>query len=128
LVRWLPDGSLDFVGRVDQQVKVRGFRIELGEIESVLAQHPGVAEVVVDVRGEGLAQRRLVAYVVAAGSPLHASELRAHAAARLPEYMVPLAWVELETLPLTPSGKVDRRRLPDPERGDRGECEAPSDD
>ncbi|HKV08246.1 MAG TPA: non-ribosomal peptide synthase/polyketide synthase, partial [Thermoanaerobaculia bacterium] len=111
LVRWLPDGQLDFLGRNDFQVKVRGFRIELGEIESVLAAHPAVRDAVVLARNEGQ-DRRLVGYVVArSGAAPTREELRAHLGERLPEYMVPAAWVFLDALPLTASDKVDRQAL-----------------
>ncbi|MFL5385134.1 MAG: amino acid adenylation domain-containing protein, partial [Longimicrobiaceae bacterium] len=109
--RWRVDGTLEYLGRLDFQVKVRGFRIELGEIESALLAHPSVREAVVLARGEDEA-RRLVAWVVADGAG--AAELRAHLAARLPEYMVPAAFVAMDALPLTRNGKVDRRALPDP--------------
>ncbi|HEU0053268.1 MAG TPA: condensation domain-containing protein, partial [Longimicrobium sp.] len=112
LARRLPDGSLEFHGRADDQVKVRGFRIELGEIESVLLAHHTVREAVVLARGEGEA-RRLVAWVV--GAAASAPELRAHLAAHLPDYMVPSAFVFLDLLPLTRHGKVDRRALPEPD-------------
>jgi acyl-CoA synthetase (AMP-forming)/AMP-acid ligase II/acyl carrier protein len=125
LARFLPDGNLEFLGRIDHQVKVRGYRIEPGEIESVLRQHPMVKEAVVVARKEVLeagpgsprTDRRLVAYVVlrAAADP-GVSELRRFVRGRLPEYMVPSAFVSLEALPLTPSGKVDRRALPAPDR------------
>ncbi len=116
LARHLPDGAVEYLGRLDFQVKVRGFRIELGEIESVLASHPGVREAVVVARGEDAEDRRLVAYVVPqAGAAPEVPELRAFLAARVPEHMVPPAWVVLDELPLTPSGKVDRRALPAPE-------------
>jgi amino acid adenylation domain-containing protein len=114
LGRWLADGTIEYLGRNDHQVKIRGFRIELGEIEARLAEHPGVREAVVLAReGEG-AGRQLVAWYVGP-APLVVAELRAHLAARLPEYMVPAAYVHLEALPLTPNGKVDRRALPSPE-------------
>ncbi|WP_420127936.1 non-ribosomal peptide synthase/polyketide synthase, partial [Longimicrobium sp.] len=128
LGRWLPEGALAFAGRTDAQVKVRGYRVEPGEIEARLAEHPAVREAVVVAREDAPGETRLVAYVV--GDEAGADVLRAHLAERLPEHMVPAAYVRLETLPLTPSGKVDRRALPAPE-GDayvtRG-YEAPSSD
>ncbi|HSK80240.1 MAG TPA: non-ribosomal peptide synthase/polyketide synthase [Thermoanaerobaculia bacterium] len=111
LVRWLPDGELDFLGRNDFQVKIRGFRIELEEIQAVLAAHPAVQDAVVLALGEGR-DRRLVAYVVPRpGAAPAREELRAHLSERLPDYMVPAAWVLLDALPLTPSDKVDRQAL-----------------
>ena len=112
LVRYLPDGNVEFLGRADSQVKVRGFRVELGEIETVLAGHPGVAGCAVVARDDERGRRALVAYVVGrAGASPPKEELRAHLKARVPEYMIPSAFVALEALPLTPNGKVDRRAL-----------------
>ncbi|HYW09135.1 MAG TPA: amino acid adenylation domain-containing protein, partial [Longimicrobium sp.] len=113
LGRWAADGTLEFIGREDAQVKVRGFRIELGEIEARLAEHPALRNVVVVVRNDA-AEPRVVAYYVGSGD-VAPDALRAHAAERLPEYMVPAAFVALEALPLTPTGKVDARALPAPE-------------
>ncbi|WOX15492.1 non-ribosomal peptide synthetase [Streptomyces sp. N50] len=107
------DGSLEYLGRADDQVKIRGFRIELGEIETALAQHPDVGDAVVAVHQEGT-RRRLVAYVVGSRE-LNAGGLRGFLSGSLPEYMVPAVFVRLSRLPLTPSGKVDRRNLPQPE-------------
>ncbi|CAG0977511.1 hypothetical protein ANRL2_02152, partial [Anaerolineae bacterium] len=111
LVRYWPDGNLEFIGRVDHQVKIRGFRIELGEIEAVLQQHPAVREAVVVAHEDQAGDKRLVAYV-AIKQPVTVSELRQHVQAKLSEYMTPAGFVLLEALPLTPNGKVDRRALP----------------
>ena len=117
LARYLPDGSIEFLGRIDHQVKLRGFRIELGEIEAVLKQHAGVREVVVVDRELKKRGRQLVAYVVGqVETPPTAGELRDHVRSKLPEYMVPSAFVFLPALPLSPSGKIDRRALPLPEK------------
>jgi amino acid adenylation domain-containing protein len=117
LVRWLPDGSIDYLGRIDHQVKIRGFRIELGEIEAVLASHPQVEQGVVAAREYSPGDKRLVAYVVAAGSePPNRGDLRKHLEDKLPDYMIPSAFVFLDKLPLTPNGKVDRKALPAPDQ------------
>lgn len=111
LAGWLPDGNIEFLGRIDQQVKIRGFRIEPGEIEAVLDHHPAVQANVVVARNDGTGLR-LVAYVV--GEQADPAMLRAYLAERLPAYMVPNLFVQLDTFPLTPGGKVDRRALPPP--------------
>ncbi len=116
LARYLPDGNVEFLGRTDHQVKIRGFRIELGEIEAVLKQHEAVRETVVLVREDEPGQERLVAYVVAhRKNASTVSELRSFLKEKLPEYMLPAAFVVLDGLPLTPNGKVDRKALPAPE-------------
>jgi amino acid adenylation domain-containing protein len=122
LVRFRADGELEHLGRADSQVKVRGFRIELGEVEAVLARHPSVHAASVVLWRPAGGEPHLVAYMVpgAEGSPA-VRELRAHLAARLPEYMVPSFFVTLDALPLTPNGKVDRRALPPPERRSVGQ-------
>src|SRR6185369_12641263 len=117
---WRWDGQLDFLGRIDHQVKIRGFRVELGEVESVLRQHPGIRDAVVDARVGATGGRRLVAYVVPAAPAAPEEDLRAFLGERLPDHMVPSAFVFLEALPLTPNGKVDRRALPEPEADRRG--------
>ncbi len=114
LARYLPDGNLEFLGRNDDQVKIRGFRIEPGEIEARLLEHPQVREVAVFALGEG-SDKRLVTYVVAEADEQLASTLRAHLTAKLPDYMMPAAFVRLDALPLTPNGKLDRRALPAPD-------------
>ena len=117
LVRYLADGNLEFLGRTDQQVKLRGFRIEPGEIEAALARHPAVREAVVVMEEETSDDKRLVAYFVPRQEPSPPiSELRSLLRAKLPEYMVPAAFVPLRALPLMPNGKLDRKALPSPER------------
>jgi amino acid adenylation domain-containing protein len=121
LARYLPDGSnIEFLGRIDHQVKVRGYRIELGEIETVLGQHPAVREAVVLTREDDPDDKRLVAYVVLRQEPAPTvNELRSFLKKKLPDYMVPSALVSLESLPMTPNGKTDRRTLPVPNRDTR---------
>ena len=109
--RYLPDGNIEFLGRSDHQIKIRGFRIEIGEIESALNEYPAVRESVVVAQDDPAGDKRLVAYVVADEERLGASELRKYLASRIPEYMVPSAFVQLDQFPLTPNGKLDRRAL-----------------
>ena len=124
LARYLPDGNIEFLGRMDHQVKLRGYRIELGEIEAVLGQHPAIRQAAVLAREVGPEDRavspgtdkRLVAYVVARPE-ISTNELRSFVKRKLPEFMVPSAFVMLESLPLTPNGKLDRKALPAPDQG-----------
>jgi amino acid adenylation domain-containing protein len=113
--RWLADGTLEYLGRTDHQVKLRGVRIELGEVEAALAQHPSVREAVAVAREDSSGDQRLVAYVVP-GTAVSAEELRDFLRGKLPEQAVPSAFVVLDSLPLSPNGKVDRKTLPAPER------------
>ena len=122
LARRTSDGELEYLGRIDHQVKLRGFRVELGEIESALCQYPGVREATVLVREDTPGDQRLVAYVVSVNG-FEPSEARKHLLGRLPEYMAPSAYVRLDALPLTPNGKVDRRALPAPAK-DRADEES----
>jgi acyl carrier protein len=129
LARYRDDGIVDYVGRIDNQVKLRGYRIELGEIESVLSTHPEVRENAVVVRGEAEGQQQLVAYVVGREGRPAADELRRYLADRLPEFMVPAAFAFLDTLPRTPNQKVDRLALPAPTPSDGAGCHvAPRDE
>ena len=122
-VRFGPDGVMEFLGRVDFQVKVRGYRIELGEIEAALLRHPGVREAVALAREDAGGEKRLVAYVVPAGSPAPApAELREALQRTLPEYMVPWSFVMLDRLPVTANGKLDRQALPAPGEAAAGEA------
>ncbi|MEM6402846.1 MAG: non-ribosomal peptide synthetase, partial [Cyanobacteria bacterium P01_D01_bin.116] len=111
LARYLPDGNIEFLGRIDNQVKIRGFRIELGEIEAVLASHPQVNQAVVIATEENTDNKSLVAYFVA-NEEITTQQLRHYLKTKLPEYMVPSTFVTLESLPLTPNGKIDRKALP----------------
>jgi amino acid adenylation domain-containing protein len=114
-VRRLPNGTYEYLGRIDQQVKLRGFRIELGEIESRLQSHPQIRQAVVIVREDRPGDRRLAAYVVYHAAPMDLVALREHVGEHLPEYMVPSAFVALQQLPLTPGGKLNRAALPAPD-------------
>jgi len=117
VARFLPDGNVEFVGRADQQIKIRGYRIELGEIEVALLGHPSVGEAAVVARAVAGGDTRLIAYLVAAqGKEYDIDALRSYLRTRLPEYMIPSIFMRLDELPLTQSGKVDRRRLPEPDR------------
>lgn len=119
LVRYRPNGDIEFLGRIDHQVKIRGFRIELGEIETVLRQHPGINETVVVAREDTPGDKRVVAYFVPVNNAtLTTVELRAFLKEKLPEYMLPSVFVTLKSMPLTPNGKVDRRALPAPAQAD----------
>lgn len=116
LARYRPDGTIDFLGRMDNQVKIRGFRIELGEIETVLGRHPAIKQAVVTAREDSPGNTRLVAYLISAGDPPPSvSDLRAGLKNVLPDYMIPSLFVFMQSYPLTPNGKIDRRSLPVPE-------------
>jgi amino acid adenylation domain-containing protein len=134
LCRYLPDGKIEYLGRIDNQVKIRGFRIELGEIETVLSQHNAVKTAVVIAQEDETNQKRLVAYIIPQveiispkkeKNSLNVTELRQFLKAKLPEYMIPSAFVILESLPLTPNGKIDHRALPAPEFQSQAQYIAP---
>jgi len=120
VARWAPDGNVEFLGRIDHQVKIRGYRVEIEEIETVLEEHSAVRTAVVEARADGRGELRLVCYVVWKddSESTQLDGLRTWARERLPEYMVPVAWIESDELPRTPQGKVDRKALPDPVWGD----------
>ena len=121
LARWLPNGELEYLGRIDRQMKIRGFRIEPGEIEATLEEHSGVAEAVVVLREDRPGDERLVAYLIPREEGASGGELREHLRRRLPEYMIPSAFVSLAAMPLTNNGKLDRAALPDPDSSRREE-------
>jgi len=128
LVRWRINGSLEFLGRTDDQVKVRGFRIELGEIESALHQCPEVGQAVVVARQDDSGEKRLAAYIVSRELPPDLDQLRNYLKVSLPDYMTPSHFIFLDRLPLTPAGKVDRLALPKPEAVSRNVFVAPRTD
>ena len=115
LARYLPDGNIDYLGRMDEQIKLRGFRIELGEVEAALGAQPGIREAIVIAREDNPGDKRLVAYLVSA-EEVQEDVLRSALGRSLPEYMIPSHFVQLEQLPLTPNGKVDRKALPAPDK------------
>ncbi len=114
LARWLPDGNIEFLGRIDNQVKIRGYRIELGEIENELLKHNKIKEAIVIAKEDNSKNKYLCAYI-AGEAELNSKELREHLSNNLPEYMIPAYFIQLEQLPLTANGKVDRKALPDPD-------------
>jgi amino acid adenylation domain-containing protein/non-ribosomal peptide synthase protein (TIGR01720 family) len=112
--RWLPDGNIEYLGRIDTQIKLRGYRIELGEIENVLMQSELVSQAVVAITGNNEGNKKLVGYVVPENI-FNKEDIQSYLSSRLPAYMIPAIWIELESLPLTNSGKIDRKSLPDPD-------------
>ncbi len=119
LARYLPDGTVELIGRIDAQVKIRGFRVEVGEIETALAGHPRVSDVAVVAREDAAGEKRLVAYCVGADEALTSAVLRSYLKERVPEFMLPSAFIMLEAIPRLPNGKIDRRALPAPEASSR---------
>ncbi|MBD2362774.1 amino acid adenylation domain-containing protein [Anabaena minutissima FACHB-250] len=115
LARYLPDGNIEYIGRTDYQIKIRGYRIEIGEIENVLSLHPQVREAVIIARTDNTAEKQLIAYITYNSEKPTLNSLRHFLKSQLPDFMIPAAFVMLETLPLTPSGKVDRKALPQPD-------------
>jgi len=115
LVRYLPDGNIEFLGRIDNQVKIRGYRIELGEIEAAIASHPEVKTAVVVTREDGVGNKRLIAYFVSGKNQLSQENLRQFLQNKLADYAIPSVFVKLDFIPLTPNGKIDRQGLPDPD-------------
>jgi acyl carrier protein len=116
LGRYLSDGRIEFLGRIDHQVKIRGYRIELGEVEAALRKRPSIAEAVVTATEGADGSKRLVAYLTVKDETFRIDEVRSHLRQELPEFMVPSAFVTLDRIPMTPNGKVDRRALPAPDR------------
>ncbi|MEH2381360.1 MAG: amino acid adenylation domain-containing protein [Nostoc sp.] len=115
LAQYLPDGNIEFLGRIDDLVKIRGFRVELGEVEAVLSKHPQINQAVAKVFGESAREKYLVAYFVPSpGETVKVEQLRTFLTDQLPDYMIPSAFIEMESFPLTPNGKVNRRTLPEP--------------
>ncbi|MGZ5051735.1 MAG: amino acid adenylation domain-containing protein, partial [Methylobacter sp.] len=124
LARWLPDGNLEFLGRIDRQIKLRGFRIELGEIESALCHYPDVKEAVANLY-EADGDKRIVAYLTSDNAGFNPDEMRGRLKERLPDYMIPSHFLVLDSLPLTPNGKIDRKALPKPDLSIQGEQQLP---
>ena len=117
--RYLPDGNIEYLGRIDNQVKIRGFRIELGEIESNINQHPEVKDIIVIARENQKQDKYLVAYIIPKDNQqIKVSKLREYLKEKLPDYMIPTAFVFLDSFPLTPNGKIDKKTLPEPDLSD----------
>src|SRR4029079_13936112 len=115
LGRFMQDGNIEFLGRMDNQVKIRGFRIELGEVESVLRKHPNIQDLIVVVKDDANGDKRIVAYIVEKNKSENLiADLRNYLKDKLPEFMVPSVFVVMDKLPMTPNGKIDRKALPEP--------------